>query len=103
MDVDFDFQMLFVISVGDKGDLMAAGIALLVVNEGMHVVAFEEVLGTALSGQVILVPVRIIGKRNLNALVGLVFLCFIEIELQSCGVSHYFSDLVDILKSRKKI
>lgn len=44
MDIDFDFKMLFVVSVCDETDLMAAGVALLIIDEGVHVVTFEEVL-----------------------------------------------------------
>lgn len=82
---------------------MAASVALLIVYKGMQVVTFQEVLGTALSGKVILVPVRIIGERNLDTLIGLVLLCFIEVELQRCGISQDFPDLVDILKGGKQV
>lgn len=95
--------MLFVVSVGDECDLMATGIALLVIDKGMQVITLEEVLRTALTGKVILVSVRVIDERNFYTLIGLVFYCLIEEELQRCGVSHDLSDLVAVLKGGKKV
>jgi hypothetical protein len=53
---------------------MIPSIAFFIVNQRMKIVIIEEVLGTALTCQVIFITIRIIGKWDINLLVGLVLM-----------------------------
>jgi hypothetical protein len=103
VDVDPYVEVLFVVGVGDDRDFVVAGVAFLVVDEGVQVVVLQKLLGTALPRDVVVIPVRVVDEGDVHLLVRLVLLRLVEVELEGGGVRDHLANLVEVLEGRQQL
>lgn len=96
--IDFDMNMLLIIPIGDEGHLMTPRIALLVVDQRMHIVVLQKLLRTAFPRDIVLFPMGVVLERNGDTLVCLELLCIIEEKLEGSCIRDDFSDLIRFLE-----